>query len=68
LALCGDFNFIRKRLETSGTTYDYKVNNKFNSFINHTHLLELKLSDRYFTWAKSSISLVKALLDRFCVL
>jgi hypothetical protein len=63
--LCGDFNFIRKQTKTPGSTYQYKVRNKFNSFINDSQLLELYLSDRCFTWAKSSISTVKALLDRF---
>jgi hypothetical protein len=49
----------------SRTTYQFKVSNKFNSFINDAQLLELNLRDRFFTWAKSSTSLVKALLDRF---
>jgi hypothetical protein len=59
------FNFIRKRAKTTGISYQYKVSKKFNTFINTAQLLELPLSDRKFTWAKSNTSTVMALLDRF---
>jgi hypothetical protein len=63
--LFGDFNFIRKISETTGSSYQYAINNKFNQFIYNENLMELQLIDRQFTWAKSCTFPTTALLDRF---
>jgi hypothetical protein len=63
--LCGDFNFVRKRKETTCTFYTYKVSARFNQFISDEQLFELFLSDRQFTWSKLVTSNNMALLDRF---
>ena len=41
------------------------ISSKFNRLISYLHLLELSLSDRKFTWARSNTSTSLALLDRF---
>jgi hypothetical protein len=63
--LFGDFNFISKKSEITGISYQSTLNNKFNKFINDKHLLELSLVNRQFIWAKSYSSSLMALLDRF---
>jgi hypothetical protein len=65
----GDFNMVGKISEKVGKTFNYALSNRFNSLINNLQLLELPLSDRKFTWAKSITLDSFALLDRFfCVL
>jgi hypothetical protein len=41
------------------------VSSKFNNFIQDENLIDLDLSDRNFTWAKSHTSPIMAKLDKF---
>lgn len=61
----GDFNLIRARSEKTGASFNYVLSNRFNDVISNLTLIELPLSNRKFTWARSITSPSKALLDRF---
>ena len=61
--ILGDFNMIRRRSERSGNSYNHVISNRFNSFIRNNDLMELSLSDKKFTWARSLNSTSQALLD-----
>ena len=65
--IMGDFNMIRRRSERTGNTFSHVISSRFNAFIRNNSLMELILSDRKYTWARSLNSSSQALLDRcFC--
>jgi hypothetical protein len=61
----GDFNVVRSRQERKRRTFNHSISNKFNLFINNNHLIDLKTTDRSFTWTNFRISPSFACLDRF---
>jgi hypothetical protein len=65
----GDFNVVRNRNERKGRTFNHSVSVKFNSFINSNNLIDLKVSDRKFTWSNMRDNPSFACLDRFlCII
>ena len=59
--ILGDFNMIRRRSERTGNSYNHVISSRFNSFIRTNDLMELSLSDKKFTWARSLNSSSQAL-------
>lgn len=56
LLVYGNFNMIyvrEMRRLVLGRSYNHALSNRFNSCINDLGLIELPLTDRHFTWAKS---------------
>jgi Endonuclease-reverse transcriptase len=61
----GDFNVVRYRSERKGKFFNHSVSSKFNSFINSHHLIDLRPSDRKYTWSNLRNNPSLACLDRF---
>jgi hypothetical protein len=61
----GDFNVVRYRSEKKGRSFNHSISNKFNSFINTHQLIDLKMTDRKFTWSNLRKLPSFACLDRF---
>ena len=66
--VCGDFNAIRRPVERkgSGVVRGKKDMEDFNKFITSTHLVDLPLNRRKYTWYKTNGSCCSR-LDRFLV-
>lgn len=50
--ICGDFNMVR-RSKRVGKSYIHVVSNRFKNLIYDLQLMEISLSDRQYTWARS---------------
>jgi hypothetical protein len=61
----GDFNVVRNKSERKGHTFNHSVSAKFNQFINSNHLIDLKSTDKLFTWSNLKYSPSCVCLDRF---
>jgi hypothetical protein len=61
----GDFNVVRFRTERKGLFFNHSISRKFNSFISHNQLIDLKPTDRSYTWTNKRIRPSFALLNRF---
>jgi endonuclease/exonuclease/phosphatase family metal-dependent hydrolase len=61
----GDFNLVRFQKDKSNGVVNQKLCDKFNSWIELWGLLEVKLSNRKFTWANNQENLIMAAIDRF---
>ena len=67
LLLGGDFNLVRYQTDKSNGIVDQKWCDKFNSWIEIWSLLEIRLSNRRFTWANNQENLIMSTIDRiFC--
>jgi hypothetical protein len=60
-----DFNAVRTGLERKGNTFNHTISAKFNNFINTNVLIDLKSTDRLFTWSNLRYFPSCACLDRF---
>jgi exonuclease III len=67
LIIGGDFNAIRSRHEKKGVSFDLRNSEAFNTWINSLALIDLKCTDRNFTWARGGKSSQMACLDRILV-
>jgi hypothetical protein len=63
----GDFNSIRSHTEKKGVCFDLSNMDAFNNRVNDSVLIDLKCTDRQFTWARRGKSSQMACLDRIFV-
>jgi hypothetical protein len=65
--ISGDFNLVRYQKDKSNGIVNQKWCDKFNTWIELWGLLEVKMSNRKFTWANSQVNLIMSTIDRiFC--
>ena len=63
----GDFNLVRFQSDKSNGNIDHKWSDKFNEWVEIWSLLEVKLSNRKFTWGNNQSNLIMSNIDRvFC--
>jgi hypothetical protein len=56
---------VRFKNERKGTTFNHVISRKFNTFINYNELIDLRTTDRSYTWSNLRITPYFAMLDRF---
>lgn len=62
-----DFNLVRFQCDKSNGNIDHKWSDKFNAWVDIWSLLEVKLSNRKFTWRNYRENLIMSNIDRvFC--
>ena len=65
--ISGDFNLIRSAKDKSNGNVNQKWCDKFNAWVEIWGLLEVRLSNRKYTWANNQANLIKSAIDRvFC--
>jgi mannosylglycoprotein endo-beta-mannosidase len=63
----GDFNLVRFHSDKSNGVIDHRWSDKFNDWVEIWSLLEVKLSNRRFTWRNNQENLIMSNIDRvFC--
>lgn len=62
----GDFNEVRNESERRGSSIDERATNKFNEFIRHNNLIDVKIVGSNFTWIKGGGTKLSK-LDRFLI-
>jgi endonuclease/exonuclease/phosphatase family metal-dependent hydrolase len=63
----GDFNLVRFQEDKSNRVVSHKWCDKFNSWIEFWGLMEVKMTNRKFTWSNNQVDPILATIDRiFC--
>ena len=65
--ISGDFNLVRYQKDKSNGNVNQKWCDKFNTWVDMWGLIEVRLSNRKFTWANNQENLIMSAIDRiFC--